>query len=238
MLIRPNIFCDARGSFDGVTAARNRGGLYLRERATPTDPMSPAQLEARQAVTNAAGLWPSLTSDEQQSWIDYGRRIVFSNALGDGITLSGQMIFNRSAVAVEYVNIFEGAVVLSVPNLAPAGSTLPQFSVSPRLVNAVVATQLIRVMFDPGGAWRSEDGACVMISQGLPQGMGINFFKGPWRRAVNVFGNSTTPPGPVVTFPAVFPFTAPERMWILFRLYRADGGYGNDLVEGPLETSP
>ena len=234
MLFKSALLTSASGSLGGVTASHNRGGLYLRARVIPVDPATPSQLQAREAMTNTAGDWALLSEDDRMSWMSYAQRILMTGPLGDSVQLSGQQMYVRSKIAAARLNEFAGFVRLTVPDSAPAGSTLPAFVTSPVLVSAEAQFGFISVSFDTAEPWVTEDAAAMLLFVGAPQGSGINFFKGPFRLATFAGGSSTSPPSSPFVFVSVFPIAVGQKVWLRIRLFRGDGSLSSVLIEGPV----
>lgn len=77
------------GSYRGDTSSRNRYGQYYRNRSTPVQPNTPAQLNQRaRFTTNAAG-WRGLTDAQRAGWASLGAAISRTDALGSTYTLNG-----------------------------------------------------------------------------------------------------------------------------------------------------
>lgn len=77
------------GSRDARTASRNRFGQYFRNRASPVQPRTPAQLNQRARMsTNAAG-WRTLTDAQRAGWASLGAQITRTDSLGQSYTLNG-----------------------------------------------------------------------------------------------------------------------------------------------------
>jgi hypothetical protein len=89
MLIKGSFTTDARGSLGGITASRNRSGLYLRARVTPTNVPSPARSRARNALASQVAPWQALTGAQRQAWTDLFAANPVPNKIGEAIKLSG-----------------------------------------------------------------------------------------------------------------------------------------------------
>ncbi len=77
------------GSEGGTTASRNRYGQYLRRRAVPVQPRTPAQLNQRARMTTNAAAWRTITDAQRAGWSDLGSQISRSDSLGQTYTLNG-----------------------------------------------------------------------------------------------------------------------------------------------------
>jgi hypothetical protein len=57
-----------RGSIAAQTYSRNKGGAYVRERATPLNPQSDAQNQVRATLVERAQEWKNLTEEQRRRW--------------------------------------------------------------------------------------------------------------------------------------------------------------------------
>ena len=84
------------GSLGGFTAARNRGGTYLRARAVPTNPNSTRQQAVRAILGTLSSAWSRDLDDAARAlWSAYAQNNPITDKLGQSITLSGMAWFCR-----------------------------------------------------------------------------------------------------------------------------------------------
>lgn len=81
------------GSQAGTTASRNRFGQYMRTRATPVQPGTPAQLNQRARMSTNAAAWRALTDAQRAGWLSLGAMISRTDSLGQVYTLNGFMAY-------------------------------------------------------------------------------------------------------------------------------------------------
>jgi hypothetical protein len=81
------------GSQAGTTASRNRFGQYTRSRATPVNPNTSAQQNARNRLTQFSQAWRGLTDVQRAAWESYALNHPFNDALGQQIFLTGHQSF-------------------------------------------------------------------------------------------------------------------------------------------------
>jgi hypothetical protein len=107
------------GSFAGSTSSRNRFGQYVRSRATPVNPKSPAQVVQRSRQTSNAVAWRSITAGQRAGWGSLGTQMVRTDALGQSYALTGFQAY----CSINNVRAVVGlAVVADAPILTtPAG---------------------------------------------------------------------------------------------------------------------
>jgi hypothetical protein len=81
------------GSYQGMTASRNRFGQYMRTRASPVQPRSVAQLNQRARMTTNAAAWRALTDAQRAGWLSLGGAISRTDSLGQAYTMNGFMAY-------------------------------------------------------------------------------------------------------------------------------------------------
>ncbi|MCH8992650.1 MAG: hypothetical protein IIA44_13015 [Acidobacteria bacterium] len=206
MLFKSQILTQASGSIGGITASHNRGGMYFRARAIPTDPNTPAQATIRSIFSALVDRWSSiLTSVQRGSWDVYADLVPLPGPLGDPITVSGFNHFVRS-------NVPRSRATRPIVDTAPPFPTLGLMGLV-AVTSVSAATQAVTFTFDDTDLWNVADGfGQVQHSRG--QNNSINFFRGPYRQAGFFNGD-----GPAVS-PAVIavPFVITEGQNMFFRV--------------------
>lgn len=205
----------ASGSVGGITFSRNRGGPYIRNRATPTNPNTPFQQVVRSLVSQLTSLWnDTLTAVQRQSWDDYAFNVPLPNSLGEPRNVGGLGMYVRS----------------NVPRLQ---ATLPRVDTGPSIFNlgdftAPVVDELVvpaslDIDFTATDDWVGEDGAAMLLYGSRGRNATVNFFKGPYRNFPGILGNATTPP--TTPFSGTWPFTVflAQHAFLRAQVTRADG---------------
>src|SRR5271154_2541585 len=103
------------GSVGARTSSRNSSGQYVRQRAIPTNPNTPAQYAARARLTSLSAAWRGLTSAQQAGWNAFGQSFTVVNSLGTAIHLTGLQCY----VKVGAVLLLTGGTVIATPPLLP-----------------------------------------------------------------------------------------------------------------------
>lgn len=82
------------GSIAGNTFSRNKAGAYVRQRVTPTDPKSEAQMAVRARFANVGSAFHSLTPLQKAAWNAFATSL-FTPVGGRiaGVTYTGQQAF-------------------------------------------------------------------------------------------------------------------------------------------------
>ena len=216
MLIKGSFVTEASGSLGGITAARNKGGQYLRARAVPVNPNSPSQQSARTSFASLVTIWTeSLTPTQRQSWDTYAQNVPVTNKLGDTKLLSGQNW---------YIGTNTPRIIAGLSSVASAPTTFDNATLNPvSLAASDAAPTELALTFDTGQDWADENGAALLVQVSKPQNASTNFFKGPFRFADAVLGDSTTAPTSPATIITPFAVTAGQKVLVRARLSRADG---------------
>lgn len=219
MLVQSQVVAAGSGSMGGLTWSHNRGGQYVRSRVVPTNPRTSFQDTVRNTMSYLAAYWRDILTEAQRAgWATYAANVPVVNRLGATIFLTGQNMFIRSnAPRISNTAGTINTLIATAPsifNLGEVGQTA--------LTNVDASSNNASINFDANDDWVSEDGAAMFVYLSRPLDPSINFFKGPYRLAGEILGDSTppTPPG-TVTLP--FPVVAGQRVFARVRVTRADG---------------
>lgn len=200
MKFKSGLVTQASGSVGGMTASRNRGGLYLRARAMPVNPATAAQTDVRAIFSAAATRWRDvLTATQRNAWDQYAELTPLPDALGEPRNVGGLGMYVRGMVprrqaSLEYVDA--GPATTGVPTFTPvvAGSLDPTAGLGITIVNT------------DGWASQPTGALLVYMSRGVSEAR--NFFKGPFQFVGRVLGATPTPPANSQVFTvSVLPFT-------------------------------
>jgi len=215
MKFLPTIGAKLSGSLGGITASHNSGGSYFRQRATPVNPGTTQQQAVRNAMSQLASAWVTvLNASQRNAWETYSANVPLIDSLGQQITVGGLAMYQRS-------NVPRLQAGLSRIDSAPTIFNLGDFT-EPTAAGGTLPGDL-DVTFDDSDAWVDEDDAALIVLMSRPQNASINFFKGPYRLAGTIDGDSTTPPTSPATLTAPFTFSADQKVFLQYRVSRADG---------------
>lgn len=215
MKFKSALMTDASGSIGGMTASRNRGGLYLRSRVAPVDPNTASQNAVRNAFAQLASQWASLlTTSQREAWDEYADQVEIPNPFGDPKQVSGINMYCRS-------NAPRIQADLERVDDAPTVNNTGEFTSVDAVVTAV--SDDVQIDFDDTDPWVGETGSSMLVYASRPQDLSINFFRGPYRFAGSIDGDATTPPTTPATIALPFPVTAGRKVFLRIRVSRADG---------------
>lgn len=224
MLFKSAIVTQASGSIGGMTASRNRGGMYFRARAIPVDPNTPAQAAIRAILGSLVNRWiNTLTPFQRQGWIFYASQVPLTGPLGDPITVSGLNMYVRS-------NTPRVQLITPIIDVAPAIFDTGTVS-AVTVTGASEAVQQVSINFVDADLWNLAGGHLV-IQQSRPVNPTIDFFRGPYRFMGSVNGPDVTPR----VLPVVFPFVAGQRLFFRVRATFPDARLSQTQFLGPLLT--
>lgn len=216
MLFTSQVIAAASGSAGGLTASRNRYGMYFRARSVPVNPNTTFQQDVRANLSAVVGMWAELTDIQRSAWETYGANVSVLNKLGQSVNLTGFAHYVRSNTARMQAG-------LPVVDDGPAVFSLPSFT--PVTVSGVVGagSMVGSIAFDDTQDWVDEDDAGMIYAVSRPVSPTINFFKGPFRYVDTILGDSGTPETSPEAFVSPFASAPGQRFYMQIRLSLADG---------------
>lgn len=134
------ILGELAGSIGDNVWSHNRGGPYVRRRATPTNPDSLRQTEVRTTLGILSAQWRTLTSVQREDWNAWAAAHPLTDPMGLTVNRTGQQCF----VGLNLRNIEAGQAVKTSCPSDPA-PTAPLTLVP----TAVEGTQSVSVVFTP-----------------------------------------------------------------------------------------
>lgn len=221
--IKSQLITQASGSVGGVTASRNKGGLYLRARAIPTNPNTSFQQVIRGFVAQLASLWnDTLTAAQRTAWKAYADNVPLLDKLGDPRVVPPLSHYIRSNVPrlqAGLPRVDDGPTTYNLGDYTP-----------PTITSFTASTATLSLAFDDTDDWANEDDASMLVYGSRGLNATIDYFKGPFQYADSIDGDSTTAP----TSPAsiVFPFSyaVGQRVYMRCNVSRADGRLGTSQI--------
>jgi len=180
---------DMRGKIGGSVFSKNKNGAYAKNKVTPSNPQSGAQMAVRNLLAGFAQQWRTLTETVRQGWIDGAVNFPRTNVFGDSYTLSGNMLFNSLNSNLAKIGI---SPITACPS--PKG-------VSARVIDNVTATATT-LDVEIGTAIATSDKAIVRATVGLSAG--VNNFKSKLRDIAIVDTSSTSTLDVIADYTAKF----------------------------------
>lgn len=198
---------DIRGSVGGVTFARNRYGLFQRNRTKPIDPASASQEAYRTRFAAAIVNWRALTAAQRLAFNAKALNVDFVNALGQSFHPSGFNLFARSDMLLDIA----GVAAITVPPTSPTindSNTFVSYDAGTGFdINSTIANW-------PGGAtllvWYEYDLSSCKF-----------FYKGPYTHYHDLLAGEFV--ADVVTLQTTAGILVDTAMFAMWRLVGTDG---------------
>ncbi len=209
------VLAGASGSVGGLTFSHNRGGLYIRRRAIPTNPNTVLQQAVRAYMAGLTANWHNLLTPAQRaSWNAYAENVGVVDALGQTIYLTGVNMFVRSNVP---------RLQAAVTQINDAPTTFNLGTESPPTFEIDTANDEVDVAFVDTDVWVDEDDSHMLVYGSIPKAQTIEFYKGPYQFLGKVDGDSSTPPTTPAALALPMAIVAGQRAFFQVRVSRADG---------------
>lgn len=217
---KSSLLAQASGSVGGSTYSRNKGGMYIRNRAVPTNPNTAEQQVVRNALTSLSQLWvQTLTQAQRDAWQVYAEQVPITNSLGDARPIPPLAMYIRCNVArlqASLTRVDNAPVIFDL-----GGFTSPVLTVT-------AATNLVSVAFTNTDGWATAIGGAMIVKASRPMNQSIQYFKGPYRYAGKISGAATPPTSPAAL---ALPFPVAVGALVAFEVTAAfpDGRYSAPL---------
>lgn len=222
-IIKPGpLVSEVRGKIGGVVFARNKGGLYVRNFAAPTQGQFEAREDAKAAFGYLSNLWGSLTQGQRDGWAAYGQSVPTINSLGEEQGLTGLAAFMRGNAILRRAGL---PVAMNAPDVGVRGPTMGQPVVSVTASGAGVTELTVAFSSaDPYGqsneaVIQAQRSGAVTTARESPSGLAMRFIGAP--------EVETNGPGSADEFDLTG--LVPDlTYWFRFRLATLDGRLGPD----------
>lgn len=212
---------DIRNSLNGSTFARNRGGNYFRNKTSPVNRQTPAQMTLRNAFGSIAQAWQGLTDGERQSWIDAVPDYAYTDQFGDIRNLSGSQLHQK---------LNQNLAVVGAAMIATAPIKVPVFQIGSASVVTSAATQDMDLDLTPGPTPATVK---IVVQATRPVSAGRNFLKNEYRTIHIINGGTSVTALDISTFYASRFATYEAGQRIGFRIWVVDTNTG---IKSPVTT--
>lgn len=171
MKIQSAVLTNGSGSIGGMTAAKNRGGLYLRARAAVTNPQTAGQTLIRTMFSNVSTTWKTLTGAQRTAWENWATNSPRVNVFGNPYLMTGLQAY----IALNTPRLQAGIDAVVTPPALFGRPTTPVPEGEPTLIIDTPDVNLvIPVKFNNAIA------ADSLLYVSKPQNASKVFFKGPY----------------------------------------------------------
>lgn len=167
------IIAEARGSLAGTVFSRNTAGSYMRQKVSPVQPQTPAQLGVRALLTTTSQAWRGITAAQRLAWITVAETFTNINVFGDNVPLTGFGLFVKLNRDLQTI----GEPIISDPPLQEAVVGFDSLSLI--IDNSeVIVDDKIQIAFAPD---IPADQKAVLYAT-APLSPGINFVDSEFRQ--------------------------------------------------------
>ena len=211
------LMSDMRGKLNGSVLSKNRGGSYIRNKVTPSNPQTTAQMSVRGIFAGIASGWSALTENQRLSFNSKVSQYASTDIFGDLRNPSGKALFQKLN---QNLSISEQATITSCPDSIPVPFA--------NLISAAgdVSSTTFNVTYDG-----DTTGSKVVVWATPQMSQGTTFVKNKLRQVavfggdagdtLNVYANYATKFGAL---------TAGANVYVAVRIINANG------QASPLET--
>lgn len=217
MKFKSALITQASGSIGGATFGSNKGGLFVRSRAIPTNPNTQAQQAARNAMRDAVGRWTTtLTQAQRDAWATYAQNTPVVDVFGDSKLRSGQQMYIRSNAP---------RIRFGITPVDDAPSTFNLGSFTPITITIASGTPaIVTVTFTDTDAWAIADQGFMIITTSKQQNPSKEFFKAPFLFASSIVG-AVVPPTSPAAINSKFAGAVNNKMFVKATVALPDGRY-------------
>lgn len=206
------------GSVGGITASRNRGGAYFRNRTIPINPGSARQQVVRAVMATLSTRWVEvLTAAQRAAWETYSLQVPLMNPLGEPRNVGGVGMFVRCnspriSFPASTLDIIDDA-----PTIFDVGTFTP-----PSAGVVSEATQQVAWVFDNSDGWAIAVGGAMYVYASRPQNPSVNYFKGPYQPA-GIIEGAVIPPTSPDSLDLPFPVVEDQKVFFRANVSQVDG---------------
>lgn len=154
------LISDGRGKLGGTVYARNRAGVYVRNKTIPAQPRTASQVSNRASFAANSTAWASLTQTQRNGWNTLALQAILQDSLGHTYNPSGLQLYvscARNLTAIGVTPISNAPKFYRLPALQTAVSvTFPLLAGNPHSVILVTAlstpalTTNLKIQATPG----------------------------------------------------------------------------------------
>lgn len=183
---------DMRNKLNGSVMSKNRYGSYVRNKVTPTNPATTAQVQARNRLATFSQAWRGITQSQRNGWINGASAFPIIDIFGQSKILAGNALFTQLNVNLAITGTAQ-IDDLPTPVSIPALTTLSATSAA--------GTPSLSIVFAPTPV--AADFALV-IEATPPTSPSIKFVKNKYRIIAVRAAASTSPFNALSAYAAVF----------------------------------
>jgi len=162
------LMVDGRGKIGGQVASKNRSGAYMKNKVTPINPRSQAQILVRSYLAAASSAWGSLDQSLRSAFDSAVNDWTSTNIFGDSVKPTGKNLF--SALGINLLSISE-----AMPTSVPAKVAIPAMGLESATIDISLGTFAITANNEPADFY--------FVTSATPTlSPGTSFTKGKFRK--------------------------------------------------------
>jgi hypothetical protein len=124
---------DVRGTIAGQTFSRNKGGSYVRQKVSGTQPQTARQTAQRSILSQVSIAWANTEAATRALWYAYAENNPVLDVFGDSLKLNGAAVFAK----LNAIRVTCGQAIIATPPVAEAPAAI--------LFNTVVADETLGI---------------------------------------------------------------------------------------------
>lgn len=168
------IVVDIRGKIGGSVFSKNRSGNYIRNKVTPVNAQTQAQMQQRSQLAYLSTEWRNLTQAQRDAWNAAAPNFPKTNVFGDPVTPTGKNLFT-----LLNANLFNtNGSQINVPPIPAEVTTVPISSFTAEAGPTGVVITFSDTLSESG----------ILVKATPPLSPGVNFIKNKVR---TIFSGST-----------------------------------------------
>lgn len=168
------VWSKIRGSIAGTTYTANQfAAIVARQRVTPVNPGSQAQVAVRAAFATAVTRWNALSDENRELWDAYAQTLTYPG-IGGSVTMPGRQVFISNLVKALYLQA-RGIILVNPADTAP--STAGFLSMQNLEVDVPSAPG---TGFSIGGYFANGEDSYFVAQRSFKQSPGREYFSGPF----------------------------------------------------------
>ena len=111
---------DVRGTIAGQTFSRNKGGSYVRQKVSGTQPQTARQTAQRSILSQVSIAWANTEATTRALWYAYAENNPVLDVFGDALKLNGAAVFAK----LNAIRVTCGLPIVATPPVAEAPNAI------------------------------------------------------------------------------------------------------------------
>lgn len=183
---------DMRNKLNGSVMSKNRYGSYVRNKVTPTNPQTTAQVAARNRLATWSQAWRGITQPQRNGWISGASNFPIIDIFGNSKILAGNALFTQ-------LNVNLALIAASSIDDLPTPVAIP--AITSISITAASGTPTLSLVFAPSPV---AAGFKMIVEATPPIPPSQLFVKNKFRVIATIASAATTPFNALTSYSAKF----------------------------------